>query len=60
MLSADIADNPAGNGQPCGRNATLSSPISADGTAEPGRLYTVTAREGRAVRLARSPPALYA
>jgi uncharacterized protein len=36
-----------------GGNATLSSPISAHGQAEPGRRYTVPAREGRAVVLER-------
>jgi uncharacterized protein YcgI (DUF1989 family) len=41
------------NGAPHGRNATLNEPLSADGTPELGRLYTVPARNGRAVRLAR-------
>lgn len=40
------------NCEPCAVNATLASPISPDGTPEPGRLYTVPAREGRAVRVA--------
>ena len=39
------------NGDEDGVNATLSSPISADGRAEPGRRYAVQARCGRAVRL---------
>ena len=37
---------------PDGRNASLESAISADGTPEPGRRYTVPARCGVAVRLA--------
>ena len=36
---------------PDGRNASLESAISADGTPEPGRRYTVPARCGVAVRL---------
>jgi len=36
-----------------GTNATLDSPISPIGQAEPGKRYTLPAREGRAVRLAR-------
>ncbi len=36
---------------PDGTNATATSPISRDGQAEPGRRYTIPAREGRAVRL---------
>lgn len=51
-LRVDILDNPAGNAIPCGTNPTLNSPISADGTPEPGQLYEVPARQGRAVRLA--------
>jgi uncharacterized protein len=39
------------NGTPVGTNATGSEPISPDGTAEPGRRYTVPARHGRAVRV---------
>lgn len=41
------------NGEPDGINATLASPISSDGTAQSGKLYTVPARQGRAVRLAK-------
>lgn len=37
---------------PEGRNASLESAISADGTPEPGQRYTVPARCGVAVRLA--------
>jgi uncharacterized protein YcgI (DUF1989 family) len=37
--------------EPDGRNATLTSPISADGRPEPNRRYTVPARQARAVRL---------
>jgi len=39
------------NGDALGTNATLSEPISADGTPELGKLYTVPARSGRAVRV---------
>ena len=39
------------NGTELGRNATLQEPISADGTPEPGKTYTVPARCGRAVRV---------
>jgi len=39
-------------GSPDGRNASLESAISPDGTPEPGRRYTVPARCGVAVRLA--------
>lgn len=48
-----ICDVPASNSDPCGLNATLHSPISPDGTPEPGRLYQVPARMGRAVKVAR-------
>ncbi len=48
-----IHDIPAANGSPCGQNATLHAPISADGTPELGRLYQVPARQGRAVRVAK-------
>lgn len=34
-----------------GANATAANPISAGGLAEPGRRYTIPARQGRAVRL---------
>lgn len=37
--------------RPDGRNATATSPIAADGRAEPGVVYEIPAREGRAVRL---------
>jgi uncharacterized protein len=46
-------DVPASNAEPCGTNATLTNPISADGTPELGRLYQVPARMGRAVRVLR-------
>ncbi len=46
-----VYDNPCDNGTPCGTNPTLSAPISPDGTPEPGRRYTVPARQGKAVRL---------
>ena len=39
------------NGRPDGRNATLDAPISVDGWPAVGPLYTVPARQGRAVRL---------
>ncbi len=39
------------NGDEDGVNATLTSPISADGRAAPGERYAVPARCGRAVRL---------
>lgn len=39
------------NGSALGTNATLSSPISVDGTPVIGEVYTVPARCGRAVRL---------
>lgn len=48
----DIHDDPADNATPLGHNATATAPISADGRPEPGRRYTVPAREGRAIRLA--------
>jgi uncharacterized protein len=48
-----IYSTPAPNGTPCGHNASLHSPISPDGTPEPGRLYQVPACQGRAVRLAK-------
>ena len=41
----------ADNSRPDGRNATLDAPISADGWPALGHLYTVPARQGRAVRL---------
>lgn len=41
------------NATPCGTNATLSSPISPDGTPEFGKRYTIPARQGRAVRLSK-------
>lgn len=41
------------NGDIDGSNASLASPISPSGQAEPGRRYTVPARQGRAVRLPR-------
>ena len=39
------------NGEPSGTNLTLSAPISKDGNAIPGHLYTLPARQGCAVRL---------
>lgn len=42
------------NGSALGTNATLSSPISIDGTPVIGEVYTVPARCGRAVRLKRA------
>ncbi len=41
------------NGDAAGSNKTLTSPVSDDGRVEPGKLYTVPAREGRAIRLAK-------
>lgn len=52
-LRSDIHDNPRDNGAPVGENATRAEPISPDGTPEPGRRYTVPARNGRAVRLSK-------
>lgn len=43
--------NYQGNGDIDGSNATLHSPISPTGEAEPGRRYTIPARQGRAVKL---------
>jgi uncharacterized protein YcgI (DUF1989 family) len=43
--------NTRDNGEPEGHNPTLHEPISADGTPVLGQLYTVPARNGRAVRL---------
>lgn len=51
-MRADIHEIPADNATPLGTNATATTPISADGRPEPGRVYAVPAREGRAVRLA--------
>jgi uncharacterized protein len=53
MIARMIYENPADNATPCGTNPTLSSPIAPDGTPEIGRRYTIPARQGRAVRLAR-------
>src|SRR5258708_5989279 len=39
------------NGTETGLNATLNEPISADGTPELDKTYTVPARCGRAVRV---------
>ena len=41
------------NGDPLGVNATLHQPIEPEGRPDPGRCYTVPARNGRAVRLRR-------
>ena len=43
------------NASPCGLNPTLGTPIAPGGVPEPGRRYTVPARQGRAVRLRRGP-----
>ena len=53
MIPRMIHDNPPDNATPCGTNPTLSSPIAPDGTPEIGRRYTVPARQGRALRLAK-------
>jgi uncharacterized protein YcgI (DUF1989 family) len=53
MIRPDIYDHPAENGEPLGANPTLDAPISPDGTPELGRRYTVPARQGRAVRVAK-------
>lgn len=52
MLRPDICDHPADNGAALGENPSLREAISGDGTPEPGRLYVVPARQGRAVRVA--------
>lgn len=52
MIRADIHDRPADNGTPLGSNPTATSPIAPGGRADPGRVYTIPAREGRAVRVA--------
>jgi hypothetical protein len=39
------------NSHALGENATLHEPISADGTPEIGKTYTVPARNGRAVKV---------
>jgi uncharacterized protein YcgI (DUF1989 family) len=49
MTTAASADQ----GEPDGRNPTLGSPISPDGTAPVGKILRVPARQGRAVRLAK-------
>jgi uncharacterized protein YcgI (DUF1989 family) len=53
MIREDVHEQPADNGTPLGENATVGSPIAPDGRPEPGKRYTVPAREGRAVRLSR-------
>jgi hypothetical protein len=53
MISRTIYDNPSDNATPCGTNPTLSSPIAPAGTPEIGRRYTIPARQGRALRLAK-------
>jgi uncharacterized protein len=50
-MTATLAPSRLDNGEPEGLNPTLQQPISADGTPVPGQLYTVPARNGRAVRL---------
>lgn len=52
-LRADIREHPSANADPCGINPSLHQPISPDGTPDAGTLYTVPARQGRAVRVAR-------
>lgn len=57
MTSALMAEQPSAaklqpdNGEADGRNPTIDSPISADGWPSLGTIYTVPARQGRAVRL---------
>jgi len=41
------------NGEAVGQNNTHREPISPDGTPEPGKVYQVPARHGRAVRVAK-------
>jgi len=53
MSAVHAHDDPCDNATPCGSNATLAAPVSPDGTPELGRVYSVPARQGRAVRLAR-------
>ncbi|GHU02986.1 hypothetical protein FACS1894158_00300 [Betaproteobacteria bacterium] len=53
-MSTPMTSDCHDNGEPDGVNASLSSPISADGIAQPGKLYTVPARQGRAVRLTKN------
>ena len=53
MIRSDIYERPADNREPLGSNPTAASPISPDGTPELGTRYTVPARQGRAVRVAR-------
>ena len=53
MIRDDVHDRPADNATPLGENATARNPIAPDGRPEPGRRYTLPAREGRAVRLSR-------
>jgi len=48
MIRPDVHDHPADNGTPLGENPTARTPISPDGRPEPGRRYTVPARQGRA------------
>ena len=52
-IAINIHDCPSANTAPCGHNATLHNPVSADGTPELGHLYQVPARHGRAVRVAK-------
>ncbi len=52
-MASHIHDHPSANTTPCGHNATLHNPVSADGTPELGHLYQVPARHGRAVRVAK-------
>ncbi len=53
MIRSDVHDHPTDNGAPLGVNATATEPIAQGGAPDLGRRYTVPARQGRAVRLAR-------
>ncbi|ARP83839.1 aminomethyltransferase [Bordetella genomosp. 8] len=53
METATRIPQVADNGEPVGLNNTHLEPISADGRAEPGKVYEVPARNGRAVRLSK-------
>jgi uncharacterized protein YcgI (DUF1989 family) len=50
-ILTEIGESLPENGIPLGRNMTLTAPISADGSPELGRIYTLPARQGRAVRV---------
>jgi len=51
MLTSQSVAASADNGEPVGLNNTLHEPVSATGVAVPDHVYTVPARNGRAVRL---------